>query len=191
MTEGVAIQPVRTKGSPLTIGVTVWLASEMMFFAGLFAAFFVLSANNDPWPPAGSELDSFRASIFTVVFIVSGACMWVAVQTARRGDRTAMLLWLLLTTVLGVILVAAQLLEWLGLDFSISSNPFGSMYYLLTGIHVLHVVAGIVLLVAVAFMVGGRRTRAPVGHTVQVASYYWFFLVIMWIAVFLVLYVLQ
>lgn len=191
MTEGVAIRPLRAKGSPLTIGVTVWLASEMMFFAGLFAAFFVLSANNDPWPPAGSEVDSLRALVFTTVFIVSAACMWIAAQAARRDDRTAMLMWLLLTTLLGVILVAAQLLEWVRLDFSISSNPFGSMYYLLTGFHVLHVLGGIVLLVAVAFMVGSRRAAAPLGHTVQVASYYWYFLTIIWIVVFLVLYVLQ
>ena len=64
-----------TTASPLAVGVIVWLASELMFFAGLFAAYFVLRGENDPWPPAGADLDMARALLSTVLLLTSSVTM--------------------------------------------------------------------------------------------------------------------
>src|SRR5262245_50383878 len=68
--------------SPLGVGVVVWLASELMFFSGLFAAYFTLRATDHPWPPAGVELSTARTGVATVVLIASSYTMHLASRAA-------------------------------------------------------------------------------------------------------------
>src|SRR4051812_6571746 len=82
------VLPADERSSPLAVGVVVWLASEVMFFGGLFAAWFVLKANNEPnWPPAGQELDAARMAIFTAVLLASSVTMHFAVEAAHHGRK--------------------------------------------------------------------------------------------------------
>ena len=73
----------------LSVGVIVWLASELMFFAGLFAAWFTIRASNKVWPPAGVHLATARTALATAVLIASSGAMHGAVLAARRNDRSA------------------------------------------------------------------------------------------------------
>src|SRR5215207_8935979 len=70
------------RASPLAVGVVVWLASELMFFGGLFAAYYTLRSVDRDWPPAGVELDTLRALLFTVVLVSSSVTMHVSVLAA-------------------------------------------------------------------------------------------------------------
>src|SRR5262249_61768385 len=126
----------------LAVGAVVWLSSELMFFGGLFAAYFTLKAEARQWPPPGVELETLLSAIFTVFLIASSGTMILAVRALERGDRARMIRWILLTFGLGLLFLANQIREFLTLNFQISSNSYGSIYYLMTGFHALHVAPG-------------------------------------------------
>ncbi len=135
------VETVR-RPSLLGVGTVVWLSSELMFFAGLFAGWFTLRAAAAEWPPEGAELEVLRTALATVVLISSSVTMHKAVQAAEASDRRLAIRWLLITAALGTIFLANQVLEYTELPFSISSDAYGSMFYLLTGFHGLHVLGG-------------------------------------------------
>jgi cytochrome c oxidase subunit 3 len=178
-----------TSPSPLSVGVVVWLASELMFFAGLFAAWFTLRAGNDPWPPDGVELEIARTAAATAVLVASSGTVHLAVVAARRADRAAAVRWLAVSGALGATFLANTVAEWAAADFSIDSHAYGSIFYLLTGFHGLHVLGGILLMGAIAGAVAGR-SRAPAAATVEVCAAYWHFVDVVWVAVFATVYLL-
>ncbi len=180
------------RASPLVVGVVVWLASELMFFGGLFAAWFVLKANNEPnWPPAGEELDVLRMAVFTAILIASSFTVHRSVVCAEQGNKQASIRWLMLTVVMGLAFLVNEALEWRGLGFGFDSSAFSSIFYLLTGFHGAHVLAGLILMTVVAWVVFSPGSRSPQGEGLKVTSYYWHFVDVVWSILFLVVYVLQ
>ena len=182
-------RPGRT--TPLAVGVVVWLASEVMFFAGLFAAYYTLRANNAVWPPKDVELDTWRALLATVVLLSSSGTMHLSVRAADRRDRHSALRWLAVTWALGAAFLVNLGFEWAGNDFRMSSHAYGSIYYLITGFHGLHLLGGLGLMIAAAFVVSGSDSRAPLGATFTVSAYYWHFVDAVWIGVFLTIFVIR
>jgi cytochrome c oxidase subunit III len=177
--------------SMLAVGTVVWLASELMFFGGLFAAYFTLKAEARQWPPPGVELETLLSAIFTVFLIASSGTMVLAVRSLERGDRAGMVRWVLLTLGLGALFLANQIREFYSLDFQISSNSYGSIYYLMTGFHALHVTAGLLLMLvalAIATGPGPVARRAPVVDSI---GYYWHFVDVVWIGLFVTIFVIR
>lgn len=175
----------------LAVGVIVWLASELMFFSGLFAAYFTLRAKTDPWPPGDVELATARAAVATAVLVLSSFTLHTAVAAARRVDGKAAVRWLAVTLTLGALFIANQGLEYAESTFSISSHAYGSMFFLMTGFHGLHVIGGLIFMAAVIWMVSGRTSRAPVVPTMEMCAYYWHFVDLVWVVMFANLYLLQ
>ena len=180
----------RPEPTPLGVGVIVWLASELMFFAGLFAAWFTLRAGNDPWPPEGVELEVGRTAVATAVLLASSGTIHLAVVAGKLENRAAAVRWLAVTAFLGAAFLANTVAEWSSDGFGIDSHAYGSIFYLLTGFHGLHVLGGILLMGAVAGAVAGR-SRAPAAATVEVAAAYWHFVDVVWVAVFAMVYLLS
>ena len=183
--------PTVRRPSLLGVGVVVWLASELMFFAGLFAAYFTLRAQSDVWPAEDAELAVARTAVATVVLVSSSWTMHLAVRASEHGDRRATVRWLLVTMTLGLLFLTNQAIEYVELPFSISSHAYGSMFYLLTGFHGLHVIGGLGFMIGVMFVISGRASRAPTTPTVPVCAYYWHFVDVVWVVMFLTIYVLQ
>lgn len=180
-----------TRPSLLGVGVVVWLSSELMFFAGLFAAYFTLRATNRRWPPAGAELATVRTAGATAVLIASSFAMHAAVRRAERGDRRGTVRWLLITAAMGLVFLGNQGLEYAELKFSVSTHAYGSIFYLMTGFHGLHVIGGIAFMVAVMVMIGGTTSDAPSRPPVTVCGYYWHFVDVVWVVMFATLYLLR
>ena len=176
--------------SALGVGVIVWLASELMFFAGLFAAYFTIRSVNDVWPPDDVELETVRTAIATVVLVSSSGAMRMAVVAAARGDRRGAVTWLGITALMGVIFLSNQVVEYVQADFRIDDHAYGSIFYLMTGFHGLHVVGGLAFMAAVAVAIAGR-SRAPTHQTVEVCGYYWHFVDVVWVAMFSTIYLLR
>ncbi|HMF04770.1 MAG TPA: heme-copper oxidase subunit III [Acidimicrobiia bacterium] len=175
----------------LAVGAVVWLASELMFFGGLFAAYFTLKAEARQWPPPGVELETLLSAIFTVFLIASSGTMILAVRALERGDRRGMIRWILLTFGLGLLFLANQIREFLTLNFQISSNSYGSIYYLMTGFHALHVAAGLLLMfvaLAIATGPGPLSRRSP---AVDSIGYYWHFVDVVWIGLFTTIFIIR
>lgn len=168
----------------VAVGTMVWLASELMFFSGLFAAYFTLRSAATVWPPPGVELETARGALFTVVLVASSATMQLAVRAAEGGRRPLARRWLLVTAVMATVFMANQASEWLSLGFTPSTHAYGSVFYLLTGFHGIHVLGGVVAMgVAAARLTG--RVHDPGGiPVVQVVGYYWHFVDAVWVAVF-------
>jgi len=186
----VAARPDR-RPTMLAVGTVVWLASELMFFGGLFAAYYTLRGQNEPWPPPGVELDIPRALLFTAVLIASSFSMHLSVRSADSNDRRGALRWLLVTFVLGAAFLVNLGFEWSGNSFTLTDHAYGSIYYLLTGFHGAHLLGGLALMVAAAIAVSGTESHVPLGPTFTVSAYYWHFVDAVWIAVFLTIFVVQ
>ena len=170
-------------------GMVIWLGSEAMFFGGLFAAYFTLRANTRPWHPEGVELNLAQGALFTLVLISSSFTIHLATKSAERGESKGLLRWTAITILLGALFMANQAYEWSSLAFTISSHPFGSVFYLMTGFHGLHVLGG---MASMALLIARVRMAGASDHGwVEALSYYWHFVDVVWVALFFVIFVLR
>ncbi|WP_165912901.1 cytochrome c oxidase subunit 3 [Tamaricihabitans halophyticus] len=183
----------------VSVGTIVWLASELMFFAGLFAMFFTVKAQNDAghWPPPLENGEPIHLNLpyalpFTIILVASSFTCQLGVFAAERGDVYGLRRWYLVTLIMGTIFVAGQGGEYIQLitdGVTMSSGAYGTVFYMTTGFHGLHVIGG---LVAFAFLI--MRTRMSKFTPAQatsaiVVSYYWHFVDIVWIGLFAVIYI--
>src|SRR5437870_6910503 len=132
----------------VSVGTIVWLASELMFFAGLFAMFFTVKAQNrGAWPPPPAELNLSYAVPFTVILVASSFTCQFGVFAAERGDVFGLRRWYLLTLIMGTFFVLGQANEYRTLveeGMTLSSDAYGTVFYLATGFHGLHVTGGLI-----------------------------------------------
>jgi cytochrome c oxidase subunit III len=175
----------------LRVGTVVWLASELMFFAGLFAAYFGLRSVNDVWPPDDVHLDTLRTGVFTVFLVVSSFTYRSAGQAAHRHDERATIRWTMVTFALGSLFLANQAIEYAQLDFTPRTHAYGSIFYLMTGFHGAHVLGGLILMLAALGVSIGRSSKAPLHEVVTVSEYYWHFVDVVWVAMFATIYLLR
>jgi cytochrome c oxidase subunit 3 len=197
--------PVINRPSPTSVGTIVWLGSEVMFFAGLFAMYFSLRANAPAiWEADTQLLNVPFATINTVILVLSSFTAQFGVFAAERMQPRAtgkspmkwgMVEWFMISYVLGAVFVAGQVWEYATLiseGISLSSNAYGSSFYITTGFHALHVTGG---LIAFLFVIGRTFAAKKFGHkeatAAIVVSYYWHFVDVVWIALFLIIYVLK
>ena len=176
------------------LGMLLFIASEVMFFGGLFATYFNARASvaPEPWePPPGGELDMALAGVLTAILISSSFTMQFGVWAIRRGDTGKLKMWTGITLVLGLLFLAGQLYDYSQLGFGIADGIFGTVFYTLTGFHGAHVFGGavgltIILARAMQGQFSGRNHVA-----VEAVSIYWHFVDVVWIAVFSTIYVLR
>ena len=187
----------------VTVGTVVWLSSDLMFFAGLFAAYFTIrSVTPDLWVLETAKLNIPFATINTIILVLSSVTCQMGVFAAERGKagRSASLLkfnewgmreWFVLSYIMGAIFIAGQATEYAALvseGTSISSSPYGSMFYLATGFHGLHVIGGLIAFVFLLIRTRMSKFTPAQATAAIVVSYYWHFVDIVWIALFAVIY---
>jgi cytochrome c oxidase subunit 3 len=177
------------------VGMLLFIASEVMFFGGLFAAYFNARAGfPGKWgPPAPApELEILPLALpLTIILITSSFTMQFGVSAIRRGRQGAMRFWTAITLLLGISFVAGQLYDYTTLGFGISDGVFGTVFYTLTGFHGAHVFGGTVGLTILLArgMQGQFSARNHVA--VEAISIYWHFVDVVWIALFTTLYFLR
>jgi cytochrome c oxidase subunit 3 len=186
------VDPARYRPALLQVGVIVWLASELMFFSGLFAAYFSLRAATPVWPPHGDTLDVPPVLVATILLVLSSFTMQYGVHRAIRGSKAGFLGWLALTFVLGGLFEGMQISDYVGRPFGIDTDAYGSAFFTLTGFHFLHVLAGL----AGMILIGIRALKTKrFGHrtvpAIEFLSYYWHFVDVVWVALFLAIFVLK
>ena len=179
----------------VSVGTIVWLSSELMFFAALFAMYFsIRAAAPELWAEHTEALDIPYATTFTVILVLSSVTCQLGVFAAEKGDVHALRRWFTITFVMGLIFVLGQANEYRHLvadGIKINGDGYGSMFYLTTGFHGLHVTGG--LIAFIIYMIRttmGRFTPAQATSAI-VVSYYWHFVDIVWIALFAMIYWLQ
>ncbi|MFB9377725.1 heme-copper oxidase subunit III [Kineococcus gynurae] len=191
----------------VSVGVIVWLSSELMFFAGLFAMYFTIRAVvPDMWTENTELLNVPFSTANTIVLVVSSFWCQFGVFAAERFQprrlgslwqvsKWGMQEWFVLTYIFGAIFVAGQVFEYAELaheGLTIAENAYGSVFILTTGFHGIHVFGG---LVAFLMVIGRSYASKRFGHqeatSAIVVSYYWHFVDVVWIGLFTVIYILQ
>ena len=175
------------------VGMLLFIASEVMFFGGLFATYFNARASVGPgnWhPPEGGHLDLPLAAVLTAILIASSFTMQFGVWAIRRGDAGKLRLWTAITLALGVTFLAGQLYDYSQLGFSIADSSFGTVFYTLTGFHGAHVFGGAVGLTIILARAMRGQFSARNHVAVEAVSVYWHFVDVVWIAVFSTIYLL-
>ncbi|HIV57436.1 MAG TPA: heme-copper oxidase subunit III [Candidatus Stackebrandtia faecavium] len=185
-----------TRPNMVSVGTIVWLSSELMFFAGLFAMYFsIRAAAPEIWAEHTQNLNIPYAVTFTLILVASSFTCQMGVFAAERGDVYGLRRWFMLTFVMGLIFVLGQANEYRTLvmheGLTISTDGYGTMFYLTTGFHGLHVIGGLVaFLIYMIRTTMGRFTPAQATSAI-VVSYYWHFVDVVWVALFAMIYFLQ
>jgi cytochrome c oxidase subunit III len=202
-------RPPASRPNLVSVGTIVWLSSELMFFAALFAMYFTIRSVDKgqglPWP--GAHLDIALGSVNTTVLLLSSVTCQMGVFAVERGQikRTRSILhpmswglreWYVLSFLMGLYFICGQGYEYLDLirhqGLTLSSSGYGSVFYLTTGFHGLHVTGG---LVAFIFLLGRTYAAKTFTHEQQVSaivvSYYWHFVDVVWIGLFTTIYLIH
>ncbi|AGW41652.1 cytochrome C oxidase subunit III [Leifsonia xyli subsp. cynodontis DSM 46306] len=199
--------PAINRPNVVAVGTIVWLGSEVMFFAGLFAIYFTLKSTSGPlWAAETAHLNIPYAAANTTILVLSSVTCQFGVFAAERlqAHRTGgvlqfwkwgMVEWFVLSYILGAVFVSGQILEYATLvseGISLSSNAYGSAFYLTTGFHGLHVTGG---LIAFLLVIGRAYAVKNFGHkeatSAIVVSYYWHFVDVVWLGLFAVIYIIR
>jgi cytochrome c oxidase subunit 3 len=197
-----------TRPNLVAVGTIVWLSSELMFFAGLFAIYFTTRAVQGPaiWLESAELLNIPFAAANTTVLVLSSVTCQFGVFAAERfqNKRTGtffqiskwgMREWFSLTFLMGAFFVAGQIYEYAMLvseSMTLSSTAYGSIFYVATGFHGLHVTGGLIAFLIVLIRVAkARRFTHAQATTAIVVSYYWHFVDVVWIALFSAIYLIK
>jgi len=191
----------------VAVGTIIWLSSELMFFAALFASYFTIrSVSPELWSQNTGILDVPFASVNTTILVLSSLTCQLGVFAAERGQvgrggsifqikSWGLREWFTLTYVMGAVFIAGQATEYANLiqeGVTIQDSAYGSMFYLTTGFHGLHVTGGLLafLLVLGRTLIAKRFTHEQAVSAI-VVSYYWHFVDVVWIALFATIYLIK
>lgn len=178
------------------LGMLLFITSEVMFFAGLFGAYFSTRANHSPWPPAEFDHVLNPLSLIlvaTVILVASSVTCQMGVNAIRRGDRKGFLRNIAVTFILGIVFLVMQAYDYsllFGEGLTMDAGPFGTTYFTLTGFHGAHVFGGVIMLGVVLYRGTAGQFSAKHHDAVEAASLYWHFVDVVWIILFSVLYLL-
>jgi cytochrome c oxidase subunit 3 len=189
-----------TRPNIVSVGTIVWLSSELMFFAGLFAMYFTMRAvHPGDWPmtlPDGEKIvpKLAYATPFTIILVASSfTCQW-GVFAAEKGDVFKLRRWFVITFIMGLVFVLGQANEFrleVNEGNTISATGYGSVFFIPEGFHGLHVIGGLIAFILfLARTTLGKFTPAQATAAI-VVSYYWHFVDVVWIGLFSVIYLIR
>jgi cytochrome c oxidase subunit 3 len=177
-----------------TLGILLFIGSEIMLFGSFFAAYFFVRVVNpgapEEWPPAPYEFPVFVAGVNTCILVTSSFTMHWALQSIKRGNRAGMQAGLTLTFLMGVTFLLTQLLEYARVGFTPHDQAFGTIFFCLTGLHGAHVFVGLTILAAMTARAFRGHFSPDAHHGVEIGGIYWHFVDVMWIIVFTTVYIL-
>jgi cytochrome c oxidase subunit 3 len=174
-----------------TLGMLLFIISEVMIFGAFFTAyFFIRIVNHDPWPSPGTTLPENVAGVNTAILLSSSLTLHWASTSIKNGNRFGLKAGMLSTFLLGLTFLFVQINEYIHIGFAGHDSAQATVFYSLTGLHGAHVFIGLCALAMVTIR-AFRGHYSPENHRgVEVPGIYWHFVDIMWIVVYLTVYVL-
>ncbi len=172
------------------LGVAFFIASESMFFMGLFLAYFYLRGTSQTWPPEGVTPPSIVPAIFnTLIALMGTAAVIYAGRAIARDDHKHLIGGIAVAAAFGVIFMAVQVAEFADLSILAQGSAYGSSFTFLLIFHVLRVFAGVALMGAVLVRALLGQFSSKRRLMVQATEMYWIFITGVWLVVFYVLYI--
>jgi len=176
--------------------MAMWLfiIADTATFAGCLVAYGFIRNGTPDWPRPFHSITN--VALMTFILLTSSLTMLIGVRSAQRGDKAGAFRWTMITAVAGILFAALHLREWMGLigeGATLFHNPwgtplFGSAFFSITGLHLLHVTGGVIALIAVALRYQGGRYKAD---DLEVAGLYWHFVDLVWMFVVPMVYLLN
>jgi cytochrome c oxidase subunit 3 len=176
--------------------MAMWLfiIADTATFAGCLVAYgFTRNATPD-WPRPFHSITN--VALMTFILLTSSLTMLIGVQSARKGDKSGAFRWVAITAVIGILFAVLHLREWMGMiaeGATLFHNPWGtplfsSLFFSITGLHLLHVTGGVVALIAVGIRYQGGRYNAD---DIEITGLYWHFVDLVWMFVVPLVYLLN
>lgn len=193
---GHAPEPHRaTPVSNAKLAIWVFLASDFLFFGAFISAFLLYRARPVKGETLADVLDIPFTSATSFILLMSSLTMVLALAAIRRGDHRRTRVWLLATCFFGVTFIGGQIFEFTSFvreGFTMQSNLSGSTFFVLTGLHGLHVTIGIIWLLSLfGLSLQGKLGGTDTDHEkVEVAGLYWHFVDVIWIVIFTIVYLI-
>jgi cytochrome c oxidase subunit 3 len=176
------------------LGMWLFLASLAVLFAASMAAYLVIRSRADAWPPPDMPPLPTGLWVATAILLISGLTVHWAVRAARRDDQGTLIGAMLVTTLLGVVFLAVQIMNWGWLIWiqraSFDSGLYMGSFFLLTGLHALHVVGGLIYLAMVTARCFHGRYSSAYYPGVRYSAMYWHFLDAVWIVMFVLVFLI-
>jgi heme/copper-type cytochrome/quinol oxidase subunit 3 len=185
------MRPLGVRAHPLVFGVVVFLASESMLFAGLLAAWYDLRGQSTMWIPQGAQLDFAGAAFGTALLGAGSVTMGVAQWAAAKGRRGVARGMLVLTIFCALSFAFIALRGWHEANFAVNTNAFGTLYFVMTGVHLAHVFAGAAILFALTMFLGRPAFTGDDHAGVEAIAYYWHFVFIVWVGLWATIYLVR
>mgnify|MGYP000866598719 FL=1 len=186
-TSSESILPVNTP----KLGMWIFLASEVMFFSALIAAFLMFRVRG---PADANHVLNIPLTAFnTFVLLTSSMTVVLALAAAQRNDQAKLRLWLLVSLLFGGTFLSVQMIEYFKLfqeGLTINSNIFGTIFFTLTGFHGTHVFIGLLWLVGIIVQAFRGRFSATYNMSLEIFGLYWHFVDIVWIILFVIVYLI-
>ena len=174
------------------LGMWLFLGTEILLFGGLFAAYAIFRAKfPEMFSEQHKELDIFKGGLNTVVLIFSSLTMAIAVWAAQKGDKKKVVIFMVITIICGLIFGVVKYFEYgAKLDHHIypSTSIFFGLYYLMTGLHMIHVFVGLCILGVIAYLAHIGKLTKDYYTPVEVGGLYWHLVDLIWIYLFPLLY---
>ncbi len=180
-------------GSKTVFGFWVYLMSDCVLFATLFATYAVLSGNFADGPSGKDIFDLSYVAIETAFLLLSSVTYGMAMLALYRGDRARVMGWLAVTFVFGAAFIGMELNEFrhlIGEGYGPDRSGFLSAFFALVGTHGLHVVSGLIWMAVLMFQLMQKGINPRLGTRLQCLSLFWHFLDIVWICVFTFVYLM-
>lgn len=186
--------PTSTGETHVKVLMWTFLASECMFFGSLIATFLVYAGRSVSGPTPREVLNIPYTSVSAFVLLMSSLMMVLALAGIQRGDQRQLRVWLMATALLGMIFLGGQYYEFTTFfheGLNLTTNLFGTTFFVLTGFHGAHVTVGVIWLVSLFV----ASLRGQLGQenslNVEIAGLYWHFVDVVWIVIFTVVYLIQ
>ena len=176
------------------VGFWTFIGSECLFFASLISTYMVYKGRSVTGPYPGEILDIPLTTVSTFVLLMSSLAMVLALDGIQRGSRPKALVWLGAVIVLGTIFLGFQAYEFnhfVHEGLTLSTNVFGSSFFVLTGFHGAHVTVGVIWLITLWILVARGKLGATDSMKVEIAGLYWHFVDVVWIVIFTLVYLIQ
>ena len=178
--------------SSTTLGMLLFIASEVMLFGSFFAAYFFIRVVAQPveWPPPGFHPPKFVGGVNTIILVTSSFTMHWALQSIKRGHRAGLQAGLVLTLAMGLSFLVTQMIEYARVGVGPGTDAYWSVFFGLTGLHGAHVFVGLTLLTMVTIRAFRGHYSAEHHEGVELPGIYWHFVDVMWIVVYTTVYLL-
>ena len=176
---------------PPTLGMLLFIISEVMIFGAFFTAyFFIRVVSHDPWPAHGTNIPEAVAGINTLILLSSSLTIHWALTAIKRGNRFGLKAGMVTTFLLGLTFLTVQIVEYIHIGFAPHDAAQATIFYSLTGLHGAHVFIGLCILMMVTVRSFRGHYSAEAHQGMEVPGIYWHFVDIMWVIVYTTVYVI-